>query len=176
MSGFLLRYVLYAALGFGLTALPFYQDILAPAACRGLALLSGWLALRPDAVAGVLLQAAPAAYTVEVMPECLGAEALINFLAAVLAFPASPRARAVGVAAGLGLILAVNPLRIASLYRLGLVAPEWAGWVHDNAWDPMFFCAEIGVFLSWVVWARRAIPVPQLGRVGTASSYTRGLS
>lgn len=156
MSAFLLRYLLYAALGFGLMALPGYHDTFAPAACRGLATLGGWLALRPGDVAGDHLQAAPDGFDLEVAPECLGAEVLINFLTAVLAFPAARRARAVGVA--VGLIFVLNPLRIASLYRIGMASPDWSAWAHTWAWDAVYFGAEIVAFLLWMRWARRQRP------------------
>ena len=145
---FFLRFLVFFALGLALLELPQYSQGFAPAARVALTTLSGWVAGYPEAAHGTRLQATPNTYYVEVVEGCLGTVAWLLFSAAVLAFSAPPRQRMNGLLLGLGLIALLNPLRIASIFRLGLWSPTVAEWAH-RWWDMFTMFALITLFLLW---------------------------
>jgi exosortase/archaeosortase family protein len=86
---------------------------------------------------------------------CDAMDVLCLFAAATLAFPATWRWRAVGLGAACVSILAVNVLRIVTLYFIGLYAPSTFALFHMQ-----LFPLAIVIFaaLGFVTWARWAGP------------------
>ncbi len=89
---------------------------------------------------------------------CNGVETMIIFLAAVLAFPASWKSRAVGLALGLVAIQFVNLVRVVALFLTGAYFPKFFDSSHTVVWQTIVIL--FGVFL-WIFWANRfAAPQP----------------
>ncbi len=86
----------------------------------------------------------------------------------MLAYPASARHRAIGIAVGIPLLGALNLFRLVHLYVIGVVAPAWFDVAHEVVWDAVVVCAIFFVWLGWTFWADRHRPAasaPNLGDV-----------
>jgi exosortase H (IPTLxxWG-CTERM-specific) len=87
---------------------------------------------------------------------CNGVEAMLIFLAAVLAFPAPWRARLAGLAAGAVAIQALNLVRVVALYFTGAYFPAWFDASHTVVWQTVVILFSV---LLWILWANRlAVP------------------
>jgi len=93
-----------------------------------------------------------ASFTFIVVPSCGAIEVMAIFCAAVMAFPATWRHRAWGVALGLPLMYLVNIARLACLACLGALdkSGEWFNFVHEYVWQA---CYVIFVVIVWMAWA-----------------------
>jgi exosortase H (IPTLxxWG-CTERM-specific) len=95
-------------------------------------------------------------FAVNIRNGCNGVEAMLIFLAAVLAFPAPWRARLLGLALGAVAIQAVNLVRVVALYLTGAYFPAWFDASHTIVWQTVVILFSV---LLWIVWANRlAIP------------------
>jgi len=92
---------------------------------------------------------------------CNGMITSLIFVSGVLAFPASWRAKAAGVIAGLLAIQAVNLVRIVSLYYIGVFLPDYFDESHVLVWQSLVILAGVGL---WIVWARSAATAHRLAR------------
>ena len=77
------------------------------------------------------------------------------FCAAVLAFPAPWRRRLPGMAIGVTAILALNLVRIVSLYFLGIHLPGFFDTMHLEVWPVLFILAALLLWIGWLAWGRR---------------------
>lgn len=75
------------------------------------------------------------------------------FCAAVLAFPASWPRRLLGMVGGVAAILALNLIRIVSLYFFGLHLPGIFETMHLEVWPVIFILVA---FLLWIEWIARS--------------------
>lgn len=91
-------------------------------------------------------------FAVNIRNGCNGVETMIIFLAAVLAFPASWKAKVSGLAIGIVAIQAVNLVRVVALFLTGAYFPEFFDSSHTVVWQTIVIAA--GVFL-WIFWADR---------------------
>jgi len=76
------------------------------------------------------------------------------FLAAILAFPASLRKKVVGAVAGVALLLAINLLRIISLFYIRVHFPAAFEIMHVEVWQALFIFLAL---LCWIVWVARVM-------------------
>ena len=83
---------------------------------------------------------------------CNGVEAMLIFLAAVLAFPASWKARLAGLALGFVAIQAINLVRVVALFLTGDYFPKLFDTSHTVIWQTVVIL--FGVLL-WIFWANR---------------------
>ena len=116
----------------------------------GIASLSGVLLRaigQPVTVSGTLV--AGPCFTVNINTGCNGLEATLFLLAAVLAFPASVKARALATLGGVALIQGLNMVRVLSLYLIGCYRREWFDTFHLAIWQTVIFAAAILFFASW---------------------------
>ena len=97
-----------------------------------------------------------AGFSVRIIEECFGLLEMAIFAAAVLAFAAPWRARAVGLAAGLPAIYAFNLLRIAMLLVVGRHAPAWFDFAHLYFWQATLILVITGFWLLWLRFVVRA--------------------
>jgi exosortase H (IPTLxxWG-CTERM-specific) len=88
-------------------------------------------------------------FAVDVKNGCNGIEATLLLLAAMLAFPASPRARATGISIGLLAIQGVNLVRIVSLFWLGAHRRDLFDLFHAAIWQTVLILLAVGIFLAW---------------------------
>lgn len=94
-------------------------------------------------------------FAVNIRNGCNGVEAMLIFLAAVLAFPASWRSRLAGLGLGILAIQVVNLVRVVSLYLTGAYLPRLFDASHTVIWQSVVIL--FGVLL-WVFWANRLPP------------------
>ena len=86
---------------------------------------------------------------------CNGVEAMLILLASIVAFPASMKARVVGLLLGAVVIQILNAVRIITLYLLGAYHPRLFDIFHTAVWQIVIILAAIGFFL---VWSARVAP------------------
>lgn len=91
-------------------------------------------------------------FAVNIRNGCNGVEAMLIFLAAVLAFPAPWRARLAGLALGVVAIQAVNLVRVVALYLTGAYFPSWFDASHTVIWQTVVILFSV---LLWILWANR---------------------
>lgn len=89
------------------------------------------------------------AFSVDVENGCNGIETTLLFAAAVLAFPATWRARAVGLLAGFAAIQALNLVRVVTLFWIGRHRPSLFSTAHTVLWQSAVVLAGVGLFLAW---------------------------
>lgn len=100
--------------------------------------------------------------TWNVTSECTAINAVLLFASFLLAYPATPKAKLVGVVTGVPLIVAVN---IARLVALGWVTEYWPGqarFFHDYVWEILFILFIVTLWYAWVnlVVSREKTPAP----------------
>lgn len=97
-------------------------------------------------------------FAVNIRNGCNGVETMLIFLAAVLAFPAPWKARAVGLVFGILAIQAVNLVRVVALFYTGAYFPTWFDTSHTVIWQSLVILSGV---LLWILWADRvARPKP----------------
>ena len=78
-----------------------------------------------------------------------GAEAVVFLVAAILAFPATWRQRAVGLAAAIGLIQILNLARVVTLFLINRYKPDLFELFHLAIWQTVIGGAAIALFYVW---------------------------
>lgn len=88
-------------------------------------------------------------FALEVKNGCNAIDASIIFLASVLAFPASLRSRSIGAICGLMLLNALNIVRLASLFALGVHFRQLFDFFHVAVMQAVFIAVSVGIFFIW---------------------------
>lgn len=97
-------------------------------------------------------------FAVNIRNGCNGVEAMVILLAAVVAFPASWRARLLGLGIGILGIQLVNLVRVIALFLTGAYLPRFFDSSHTVVWQTVVIASAIAL---WLFWARRfATPRP----------------
>ena len=96
-------------------------------------------------------------FGVNVRNGCNGVETMIIFVAAVLAFPATWKARGIGLVLGVIAIQAVNLVRVVALFLTGAYFPQFFDSSHTVIWQTIVIL--FGVLL-WIFWANRFATPP----------------
>ena len=91
-------------------------------------------------------------FAVQIYNGCNGLEAILVFVAGVLAFPAAWARRLAGVVLGVLAIQVVNTVRVVSLFYIGIFKPQWFAISHVFIWQSLIIL--VGVVL-WLVWVQR---------------------
>jgi|SRR5215213_7237824 len=95
-------------------------------------------------------------FAVNIRNGCNGVEAMLIFLAAVLAFPASWRSRLLGLGLGILAIQVVNLIRVVALFLTGIYFPRLFDASHTVIWQTLVILSGV---LLWIFWASRfAVP------------------
>jgi exosortase H (IPTLxxWG-CTERM-specific) len=92
------------------------------------------------------------AFAVNIRNGCNGIEAMLIFLAAVLAFPAPWRSRLLGLVLGIAAIQVVNLVRVVALYLTGVYFPKAFEASHTVVWQTIVILCGV---LLWIYWANR---------------------
>lgn len=87
--------------------------------------------------------------------ECTGVFVLFVLVSFVLAYPASWRAKAAGVAVGVTVLSFINVVRIATLVRLVEFYPGAFEYFHEYVWQGAFLMLVTLYSIAWVEWTRR---------------------
>jgi exosortase/archaeosortase family protein len=96
-------------------------------------------------------------FEVDVAPACSGAVPTSIYLAAVFAYPTSWRARWLGTGIGIGVIQAVNVLRVSALFLIGLYFHEIFHETHVYVAQALVVCVAVAL---WLYWATRFADAP----------------
>lgn len=101
------------------------------------------------AVADGALVKSPA-FILDIAMGCDGVEAMSLYLAGVLAFPTSWKARLVGLAAGLPAIQVINVLRLVGLYYAGIHLPSAAEVMHVYVAQTVVILFATAILIAWL--------------------------
>jgi exosortase/archaeosortase family protein len=100
-------------------------------------------------------------FGISVVTACTGLFVTGLFLAAVVAFPSSWRAKLTGVGIGLAALFAVNVVRLASLYYVGMYWRSALEPIHQLVWQSLVIAFAVSL---WLLWAGRVSkPKPSRG-------------
>jgi exosortase/archaeosortase family protein len=89
-----------------------------------------------------------------VVLDCAALDAQALFAAAVLAFPACPRLKLVGLVGGVAAIWLLNVLRLVLLYFAGVRSVELFQVLHEEVLVLLIIACVCGLFVAWARWAR----------------------
>jgi len=89
-------------------------------------------------------------FSVSIIIECVGVLEMLIYSACVLAFPATARARAIGVVGGCAAIYAFNVLRIATLLVVGRHWHAAFDFFHLYFWQATLIAMIVGVLYGWI--------------------------
>ena len=84
---------------------------------------------------------------------CDGLEPAAVFIAAVLAFSAPVLLKFVALAIGIPLLVALNLVRIVSLFLVGAYYPALFHTMHIEVWQVLYVLVGITFFVLWLLWA-----------------------
>lgn len=96
-------------------------------------------------------------FEVDVSPACSGAVPSMIYLAAVLAYPASVRAKAIGSVLGLAMINGLNLIRVVALFLIGLYANQYFHETHVYVAQALVIAVAVA---TWLYWAGRFTHAP----------------
>ena len=160
MPRFLIHFVLLLSIAFGVELTPWAQSWLVTPWTDAIARISGTLMRMFDAditTRGNVIAESSGTFAVSIEAGCNGVEATLVLVAAMLAFPAPWPHRARGIVIGVAAVQALNVVRVASLFYLGLWNGDAFEWAHLYVWQVLIM---LDVLIVWVVWVRFA-PAPQ---------------
>ncbi len=150
---FLTVFLLLLAGGFTLISLNWVNDHAIEPFTAGIARVSGVvLDLLGQNISqqGTILRGSR--FAVNIRNGCNGVEAMLIFLAAVLAFPAPWRSRLLGLGFGILAIQAVNLIRVVALFLTGAYFPRFFDASHTVVWQTLVILSGV---LLWIFWANR---------------------
>lgn len=93
---------------------------------------------------------------IEIFEGCDGIEPTMLLVAGITAFPASLRSKLRGILFGASFLLAVNFIRIISLYLANVYWPAGFDFLHLEFWQMFFIILAI---LTWIFWIRKSSPI-----------------
>ena len=99
--------------------------------------------------AGKVLQSTRTGFAVSIEAGCNGLEAAIVLLAAMVAFPAPWKHRAIGIVAGVFAVQVLNVVRVISLFYIGQWSPAAFEWAHLYVWQALIMLDVLLVGLAW---------------------------
>ncbi|HXG94752.1 MAG TPA: exosortase H [Blastocatellia bacterium] len=151
-----LRFLALFALAFGVC---YFVFGIAPGVRRGL--IKPYTELLAKAVAAIinLFGAGATAdgtivgspeFSVNIAMGCDGVEASSLFLAGVLAFPTTRRAKLLGLAIGVPLIQVINLARLVGLYYAGLIVPSAIEGIHVYVAQTVVILLSTAILIVWL--------------------------
>lgn len=112
----------------------------------------------PVTVAGTELRSP--GFSVDIENGCNGIETALLFCSAVLAFPATWRARGAGLFLGFAAIQLLNLVRVVSLFWIGRHHPALFSAAHTVLWQSAVVIAGVLLFLLWAARQKGISPPP----------------
>jgi exosortase H (IPTLxxWG-CTERM-specific) len=155
---FLILFVVLLGTGFTLISLNWVNDHAVEPFTAGIARASGAalnLLGQQVSMQGTVIRSPR--FAVNIRNGCNGVEAMLIFLAAVLAFPSSWKSRLAGLALGIVAIQVVNLIRVVALFLTGAYFPRIFDTSHTVIWQTIVIL--FGVLL-WIYWANRFAAPP----------------
>lgn len=98
----------------------------------------------------------PSGFAYEVYHRCTGVPVVALLATGLLALPRGRRRKLPGIACGAVLVLAVNLLRLVSLFHLGVRLPRVFDFAHSVVWEGGMILLVVGFWLLWLGPAGRA--------------------
>ena len=98
----------------------------------------------------------PGVFGYEITAGCTGLVASAVLTASIVASPGTVAAKVWGLLLGVPLVLAVNLLRLAHLFYLGIHAPWRFALAHSIWWEG---AVVLVTFTTWLAWTRWSTPV-----------------
>ena len=95
----------------------------------------------------------PLQFTFSLVPDCGALPSMSIFIAALIAFPASMRKRALGLLIGVPILYIINLARLTCLAAIGAYwkqTPEVFEFAHQYVWQAIYVLIVVGVWLLWV--------------------------
>ena len=89
-------------------------------------------------------------FSINIAMGCDGVEATSLFLAGVLAYPASWRARLIGLGFGIPLIQVINLARLVGLYYAGILAPSAVEGIHVYVAQTIVILLSTAILIFWL--------------------------
>jgi exosortase/archaeosortase family protein len=111
----------------------------------------GWLVHLFDPSAQVTGTRIAGAFALDIVKDCSSLDAQALLVAAIVAFPASWRARAAGAALGIVLLNAANQLRMLALYVAGMRAPAAFDTLHEEVMPLLLVAVACVCFGVWTL-------------------------
>lgn len=106
-------------------------------------------------------------FSMKIVSECSGAEAMAIFCASVIAFPATIKEKLLAVGIGLPALYVVNVLRLVCLGFLGAFASrEVFQFAHVYVWQTIFILFVVCV---WLLWIEKVVKKDRVVRVEKAT-------
>jgi len=100
-------------------------------------------------------------FAVNVGADCTDAETLCIFIAAVLLTPVTWGQRIIGILLGVLTLIAINTLRVTSLYLTGAHTPSLFPLLHEKIWPIIMPPMAFLIFLGWLMTTLSAPPEPE---------------
>ena len=91
----------------------------------------------------------------EVTPECTALSAVFVFLAFVLVYPTSFRAKLKAVLVGIPFLFVANISRLFGLAWVSHLLPQQVDLFHDYVWQVVFLLLVVLMWLAWIDWCVR---------------------
>lgn len=160
MVRFFVLFIVLLAVLFGLELTPWAQTFVVVPWTNALAAISTSIVtlFDTDVVAsGKVIRSASNGFAVSIEAGCNGVEATLVLLAAILAYPAPWRYKALGFAIGVVAVQALNVVRVISLFYLGQWSFQVFEWAHLYVWQALIM---LDVLVVWLVWVRRVPAMP----------------
>jgi exosortase H (IPTLxxWG-CTERM-specific) len=154
MIRFFVLFLVLLAVLFGLELTPPAQHFLVMPWTSTLARIAAGIVtlFDPDVTATAnVLRSASSNFAVSIEAGCNGVEATLVLLAAMLAFPASWRRKALGLTAGVVAVQGLNVVRVISLFYIGQWNRDVFEWAHLYVWQALIM---LDVLIVWLLWVR----------------------
>jgi exosortase H (IPTLxxWG-CTERM-specific) len=90
-------------------------------------------------------------FAVEIKNNCNAVYEAGLFAAAVWAYPAAVRSKAVGTLVGVSILYLVNLVRVLSLIGTGVLARGWFDVAHLYVWQALFFAVVAACWFGWIL-------------------------
>ena len=155
MIRFFILFIVVLAVLFGLELTPWAQEWFVVPWTNALAAMSTSIVTMfdPNVVAtGKVIRSAANGFAVSIEAGCNGVEATLVLLAAILAFPAPWRHKAIGLVIGVVAVQLLNIVRVISLFYLGQWNFDAFEWAHLYVWQGLIM---LDVLIVWLIWVRR---------------------
>ncbi len=86
--------------------------------------------------------------------ECTAIMVMLIFTSFILAYPASPKARIIGLLTGIPIIFCANQVRVLMMAWIDKLKPAYSDYFHDYMWQVVFI---IMVVFMWIVWIDKVV-------------------
>ncbi|MEZ4960462.1 MAG: exosortase H [Saprospiraceae bacterium] len=139
------------ALFYVLTVQPFYFENVQEPVSAFFASATSWLLnlFGQQTQASGMNISAPA-FSLSIKEGCDAIAPVMLVLTGILLFPAAWRQKLKGIAIGMLALFGLNLVRIASLYFVGVHAPDYFEFMHVEFWQVVFIGLAILYFFYWL--------------------------